>query len=336
MLYKLKKENNNSLKIEPMEFKSFQSINLLEKDLENLISNNLFDLFFENEGLIPIHQERAQQPEADIYALNSKGDLIIFELKRNSANEDAVQQILRYAQEANKWTYKDLENKYQKYQNTNISLKEAHKGAFDLEEALLEKDFNQNQQLLIIGNTADKNLIEAVNYWNKNGVKIDFLPYKLYKFNNEIYFEFFSKPYDEHTNPSEIKGVLFDTNRTYNENAIWEMFENNYIAAYGTMKHVINYISKDDIVFLFHSGYGIVGACRVKGKVEKSLDNETWYRKVEFLLKKPAKDNLKAMSVSNIKNVLGKNFFWAKTIKVPYLSKKEAELLLEKLSEEIV
>jgi len=31
---------------------------------------------------MPIFQERQLQPEADIYALNREGDLVIFELKR--------------------------------------------------------------------------------------------------------------------------------------------------------------------------------------------------------------------------------------------------------------
>jgi len=44
---------------------------------------------------MPIFQERQYQKEADIYALNEKGELIIFELKRGSAGEGAVHQALR-------------------------------------------------------------------------------------------------------------------------------------------------------------------------------------------------------------------------------------------------
>ncbi|PIE45828.1 MAG: hypothetical protein CSA45_01625 [Gammaproteobacteria bacterium] len=64
-----------------------------------------------------------------------------------------------------------------------------------------------------------------------------------------MYFEFFAKPYDKHTNPSETKGVLFDTNSTYNESAIWEMFEGDYVAAYGELRAAINYIKEKRYCF---------------------------------------------------------------------------------------
>ncbi len=335
MLYKVKKEENQFTKIEPIGFKDFASFGKSEKDLENLISNNLLTTLFEDGSLMPIFQERQWQAEADIYALNSNGDLIIFELKRSSAGEGALHQVLRYAQTAGRWTYSKLEEKYKTYEKTDKSLKLAHQEAFDLEEPLLEREFNQNQHLLVVGSAADDSLIEAVNYWKNNGVKIDFLPYRLYEIGDEVYFEFFSKPYDRHINPLNNKGVLFDTNKTYNKNAIWDMFEKDYVAAYGDVKHVIYHIKKGDIVFLSHKGHGIVGACKVKGNVDKK-DDYTWLRKVEFLTKKPEKDKpLKAMPFWKVREILNKNFYWAKTIKVPYLSKEEAELLLEKLKEHL-
>ena len=331
MLYKIRKEGSEFNEIEPMGFKDFASFGKSEKDLENLISNNLLTTLFEDGSLMPIFQERQWQAEADIYALNSNGDLIIFELKRSSAGEGALHQALRYSQTAGRWTFSELEKKYRTYEKTDKTLKLAHKEAFDLEEPLLEREFNQKQHLLVIGSAADDSLIEAVNYWKNNGVKIDFLPYRLYKIGKEVYFEFFSKPYDRHINPLNTKGVLFDTNRTYDTNAIWDMYENDYVAAYGDVKHVIYHIKKGDIVFLSHTGHGIVGACKVKGNVDKN-DEYTWFRKVEFLTKKTEKGNpLKAMPFWKVREVLSKNFYWAKTIKVPYLSNKEADLLLDEL-----
>ncbi|WP_227992673.1 hypothetical protein [Shewanella sp. YLB-07] len=54
---------------------------------------------------MPVFQERQWQAEADIYALNESGELVIFELKRASAGKDAVHQALRYAQDAGQWSY---------------------------------------------------------------------------------------------------------------------------------------------------------------------------------------------------------------------------------------
>lgn len=47
--------------------------------------------------------------------LNEKGELIIFELKKGAAGEDAVHQALRYAQDAGQWTFSKLQNKYHQY-----------------------------------------------------------------------------------------------------------------------------------------------------------------------------------------------------------------------------
>ncbi len=45
-------------------------------------------------------QERQLQSEADVYAINREGDLVIFELKRGLAGEDAVLQAIGYTQRA--------------------------------------------------------------------------------------------------------------------------------------------------------------------------------------------------------------------------------------------
>lgn len=331
MLYKIKKEGNNFRELEPLGFSDFQDFGKKEKDLENLISENLLEQLFENNSLMPIFQERQRQPEADIYALNSEGDLIIFELKRSTAFEDAVSQVLRYCQEAGRWPYWKLNELYQKFINPNSSLKDAHKIAFDLEEPLLENEFNQKQELFVIGSAADKSLIEAIDYWKRSGINIDFLPYRIYKIGNDEYFEFFSKPYDTHVNPHYLKGVLFDTCQSWDKNAIWDMMDNSYVAAYGNIKHVVNFIKPNDYVFLSHTGYGIVGAGIVKSDVQK--DNETWYRKLEFLTPRQSRNNeLQYMPFSKVKEVLEKNFYWAKTIKVPYFTVDESKKLLAELN----
>ena len=41
------------------------------------------------------------------------------------------------------------------------------------------------------------------------------IPYRVYKIEGSYYFEFFSLPYDQHSNPGNAKGIIFDTNLTY-------------------------------------------------------------------------------------------------------------------------
>lgn len=333
MLYKLEKSNGKFDWIEPVEFKDFSSFGNKEKDLENLIATNILDVLFEEASLMPIYQERQRQAEADIYALNENGDLIIFELKRSEAGEDAVHQALRYAQEAGQWSYSQLEKKYREYEGNNDSLIKRHKDAFNLEHALDVKEINRKQHLIIIGSAADNCLINSVDYWKKQGLSIEFLPYRVYKISGEAYFEFFALPYDRHKNPGDVKGVLFDTNRSWNENAIWDMIENKKVAAYGDAKRFVEYIYPGDIVFFSHRWVGIVAAAKVKNGDINAPDKSTLYRDVEFLTTVPQKSKpLKAMPFKKVSEVTGKSFFWARTIKVPYLTKEEADILVEELN----
>ncbi|OBU30677.1 endonuclease NucS domain-containing protein [Photobacterium kishitanii] len=332
MLYKLEQENDEISGIEPVEFKDLSSFGKLEKDLENLIANNILELLFEDSKLMPVFQERLYQAEADIYALNERGELVIFELKRSSADFSAVQQALRYAEDTGQWSYKKLEKKYWQYVgNEDKSLVDAHRDAFELEHKLDPKEINQKQHLIVIGSAADESLISSVDYWKKNGLSIEFLPYRIYELGGQKYFEFFAPPYDKHKNPRDVKGVLFDTNRTYDENGIWHMLDNKRLEAYGDAKRFVSHVNEGDIVFFSHKCCGVVAAGKVRSKVFKP-DSNTWYREVELLTPSPSRETeLSYMPFSKVSEFLGKSFFWARTIKVPYLTKTESMLLVDEL-----
>lgn len=336
MLFKLQ-ESDNSIEIEPLGYKDFSSFGQLEKDLENLIAKNILDVLFEDAKLMPIFQERQYQAEADIYALNEKGELVIFELKRSSAKGDAVQQALRYAQDAGQWTYKKLESKYQQYtEQYDTRLNKAHEEAFNLEHQLEPKEFNNKQHLIIIGSAADNSLILSVDYWKNSGLSIDFLPYRIYEIQGQKYFEFFAPPYDCHKNPIDMKGVLFDTNKSYNRDSIWQMIENKRLESYGDAKRFVGHVHIGDTVFFSHKGYGIIAAAKVKGMLKKPSE-DTWYRDVEFLTKIPTRyDSIKYMPFSKVTEFTEKSFFWARTIKVPYLSKLESDELVEELKKYLI
>lgn len=332
MLYRIVQEGDGFKELEPVEFKDFASVGKLEKDLENLIANSILDVLFEDFRLMPVFQERQRQAEADIYALDEKGDLTIFELKRAAAGEGALHQALRYSQDAGQWSYKKLETNFRKYSGSDLALVDAHKDAFNLEHSLEPKDLNQRQHLIIIGSASDDKLNAAVDYWKKSGLSIDFLPYRIYEFGAERYFEFFSKPYDKHKNPGDAKGVLFDTNRTWGEDLVWSMIENRRIEAYGDAKRYEKHVNIGDTVFLSHRYRGLVAAARVKGEV-KVQDEHTWSRYVEFLTPTPeVRGDLPAMPFAKVTEITGKKFYWARTIKVPYLSKDEAAVLAEALT----
>ena len=336
MLFKLENLGGELGSLEPLPYLDASDLEKLEKDIENLLAKHLLNVLFEDESLLPVFQERQLQAEADVYALNKVGDLVIFELKRGVAGGDAVLQVIRYAQTAGQWTFSELQSKYGTYLESNgakaASLTEAHQVAFQLEQPLLPSDFNKRQLLYVVGNAADEALVRALDYWKRQGLPIEFVPYRIYSINAQHYFEFFSIPYDLHRNPAAIKGVLFDTNRSYDEDAIWEMMEKKRVSAYGEVKHIVKYLFPSDIVFYSHKNEGIVAAARVTGQVKKDgLDQE--YRAVEFLTPVPERNTgvVKCMKFSHVVEVVGKPFFWARTIKVPYLSREEASGVLDEL-----
>lgn len=332
MLYKLGSTDETFDKIEPLPFKDFSSFGQLEKNLENLIANSILELLFEDASLMPIFQERQYQAEADVYALNKDGELTIFELKRGAAGEDAVHQALRYAQHAGQWTYAEIESKYKKYSDGNADLALAHQEAFELEHPLDARQINNKQHLIIIGSAADESLINAVNYWQNQGISITFLPYRIYEIGGAKYFEFFALPYDKHKNPAEAKGVLFDTNRSWDEDSIWYMIENSRVAAFGDAKRFVEYVHPGDIVFFSHKWAGLVAAGRVKKGSAKAPEPGTLYRDVEFITPVPQKgQEVRGMPFKTVSKFTGKSFFWARTIKVPYLTRAEANDLAGEL-----
>ena len=331
MLYKLKSTGGRFDAIEPMAFTDFANFGQLEKDLEDLIAENILDVLFEESGLMPIYQETQGQEVADIYALNATGDLTIFELKRSTAGEDAVQQALRYAQDAGRWSHAQLEERFRDYRGGGKDLALEHKDAFYLDAPLRASEFNARQHLVVIGGAADDSLIGAVDYWRRQGISIDFLPYRIYELAGERYFEFFAQPYDRHRNPGEEKGVLFDTNRTYDEDSIWYMMEKRRVAAFGDAKRFVEQLGIGDTVFFSHAGWGVVAAARVRGPVRPD-GPETQYRDVKFVTPVPEKGTeLKALPFGRVSAVTGRSFYWARTIKVPFLSKSEALELADEL-----
>lgn len=330
MLYKYK---NNAL--EKLGYYSYSDFEGKEKDLENLLAENLNDLYMEDAQLMPIFQERQRQEEPDLLAVDKNGNLVVFELKRGEVKGDTTIQVMRYTQNYGQKSYFELNKIYKKYNLTGLELKNAHKEAFGLDKALDESEFNKKQKMVIVGNSLDISLINAVEYWKNKKLDIDFLPYRFYKINDEIYFEFFAKPYDYHLNVLDKKGIMFDTCRSYDENAVKDMFKDKKISAYNSASKFIKSFNKGDYVFYYHKGWGIIGAGIIKSSQPKEiLSNEEieLYHTVELLTPVITNENeIKYISASEICELLGKNFYWASTTKRPYLTEKESKILVDEL-----
>ncbi|HEV3038193.1 MAG TPA: hypothetical protein VHA33_10495 [Candidatus Angelobacter sp.] len=108
MLYKLSPSID---RLEPLKFLDFAQTQAVEKQLENLIADHLLETLYEGDPLLSFFQERSRQEEADIYALDRQGDLVVFELKRIGAGRGALEQLFRYVEQASAWDYFELNRK---------------------------------------------------------------------------------------------------------------------------------------------------------------------------------------------------------------------------------
>ena len=84
-------------------------------------------------------------------------------------------------------------------------------------------------------------------------------------------------------------------------------------------------------MFFSHKWTGLVAAGEVVGPVR--MDGpEQQYRDVRFLTPVPKRgEEIRHMPFADVTKVTGKSFFWAKTIKVPYLTREEARALVAEL-----
>lgn len=319
--------------MEPLPYYNYKDLKGKEKDLENLLANNLGELYFEDGQLMPIFQERQRQEEPDLCALDKDGNLIIFELKRDYVPGDTTIQVMRYSQMFGQKKYPELNHLYQTYTKSSNELKMIHADTFGLESPLYDEQFNNKQKLVIVGSSSDISLIEAVEYWKSKKLDIDFLPYRFYKIGQDVYFDFFAKPYDYHINPRDKKGILFDTNRSYDENSVWDMFEKQKISAYGGASRYINSFNKGDYVLYYHKGWGVIGAGIIKtGTVGEDVTKDELYHSVELLTPVLTQESdIRNISASELCKLLGKNFYFASTIKSPYLSVEESKIVIEEL-----
>lgn len=92
---------------------------LYKLDLQELLSNHIQDLISSSE-LMTIFNERPRQEEPDILAMDSNGDLYIFELKRWSSHQENLLQVLRYGQLYGNSNYDELNEMFKKYLNEKI------------------------------------------------------------------------------------------------------------------------------------------------------------------------------------------------------------------------
>jgi hypothetical protein len=209
-------------------------------------------------------QERPFDEAADIYAIDQKGDLYIFELKRWQSQQENILQVLRYGQRYGQYSYDQLNGllkKYTKHDDIDLATKHYEYFKENIEAKLDHSHFNNDQHFIVITNGIDSETLNAIRYWKEKGLNIDSLPYKVYTIDDKPFLEINTyNPENEVFIDRQEGYYIVNTNITWMEEAYKDMLANQKAAAYYDRKWGITNIHKGDTVYLYHTGVGIV-AC---------------------------------------------------------------------------
>jgi len=137
---------------------------------------------------------------------------------------------------------------------------------------------------------------------------------------------------------SACKGIMFDTNISYSDTNESEMILGNKIAAYGDAKRYIDSFRKGDYALFCSKERGIIAVGQIITDAPTEVADEK-YHSVRMIVPENFNGDVKALpalSPNEIKTILKRNFYWASTIKTPFLTGAQAEMLIRELQKKHV
>ena len=261
MLYELNSDNpERSVKVV---IKHPAHFGLHEEHIENFLKSRLSEIVSE-EHLMLIGQERKGQEEADLLALDKEGTMYIFELKRWESNSENILQVMRYGQIFGRDTYEELQDLARRQQQLDhdLSLNESHRRHFDLDKPIKNSKFNLKQQFVLVTNGVDADTISAVDYWSGMGVEISCSPYRLYEIDGKPFIQFDTfNPDGDVLLETNTPHFIVNTNSSYMDTAWQDMLgdrREGKASAWGDRKWAICNIPQKSIVYLYHTGVGVI------------------------------------------------------------------------------
>lgn len=287
--------NEEELESHPYLISSASELSILEKDLENWMSQNN-SLLFGNERLLVIGQSVSGQSMADILALDADKNLIVVEIKRDWSDRSTVGQLLEYAAKMANSKYEDLEKLAHKYwQDENQSLIDKFQNFFD-DKTATQENIPDGLRTYIVAPGHDEILQKIVNWLKEYEVPIDFVPFTLYtgSSHEDILLEIATlpdRPDNEAASGYEWQGDwFFNTNETYAPDAYKKMFEQSVIAIYGYESGPANLMGSQEgeRVFAYVNQKGILAVGDivdgevVEGETIFGYPEEEFHLKVEW------------------------------------------------------
>ena len=246
------------------------TFNLDERALQGILFESL-DRLLPEEELILLMQSRRWREEPDLMAVDKDGNLYIFELKIWESDSENLLQVLRYGQIFGASQYDDLNRWYVRVADKSQQLNDAHRSKFEVE--IGEEKFNRKQIFVVITNGLDYRTREAIQYWRRSGLDIRPWVYRVYRgAGNEILLEISAfrvedNPYEDIAEGYYVLNTNFqDGTDTIDHD---DMVTKAKAAAYfKPWKFKIKRLQRGDVVFLYHSGTGIVAFGKADGRLQ--------------------------------------------------------------------
>lgn len=129
------------------------------------------------------------------------------------------------------------------------------------------------------------------------------------------------------------KGIMFDTNLSFSTDDEAKMLQTNSVRAFGNSMRYLNSFRKGDCVLYYSKGKGVVAIGEIISEQPDSIPGGLSHsvRPIvphNFL---DAVNNPKYLSSQEIKRLLSRGFYWASTIKAPFLNSDQINVLVSAL-----
>lgn len=313
MIFRLNKRDHN---IHRVQRNRLFEIGWKEEDFQQLLFKNL-EKVLQDEELLLIMQSRKWQEEPDLMAIDSKGDLYIFELKAWESQEYNLLQALRYGQIYGQYSYESLNDLFLKFFPESQDMLKALNNKFGA--SLTPDKINNKQHFIVITNGLDFKTRQAILYWFQKGIDIRSWVYRLYKLSEDdilIEFDTFRISEDPY---EDIEEGFYILNTNYSNDTFddEDMINNQKAAAYfDPWKRNIEKLKRGDKIFLYRSGEGIVAMGIASGKLEKKpWHEEVKYKDEEYYMRLDKFKRLKkSLCASEIKKITGVNYRFMSTM----------------------
>ncbi|MFH1939472.1 MAG: hypothetical protein ABIK21_04910 [bacterium] len=237
-----------------------------EFDLEILLENNP-EYFFEDSRIIIIGKQVTTNLNTfiDLLGLDSLGNTVIIELKRDKTPRETLAQLLEYASFVDKLDYSQLNDIFQEYSGEESNLEEYHQQYFKTNTEN-QVSYNKSTKLIIVAQEISKEVRQTALFLREKGLDIYCASFKYFKTKNEeeiISMEFVVGEEElirkkiETTSLPKINEIQFLNSLNINGKKIFEKIfsfgkKNNLICKWGSKGFSLNVgINSENVTLLF-------------------------------------------------------------------------------------